>query len=299
MLVSKEEKATRAKPAQLAIISGRSGSGKSTALHMLEDAGYYCIDNLPAGLLPELVKQSLIGEASASRSVAVSIDARNIQSDLSRFEELIFSLPANIRTEVIYLDTNSDELIKRFSETRRKHPLSNADRPLREAIEAERVLLQPIADVATLMIDTSNMNIYELRDIIKKRVIGEVGEALAILFQSFGFKRGIPHDADLVYDVRCLPNPYWEQNLRGLSGQDAEVIEYLDQYDDVNEMFLDIRNYLEKWLPSFEKNNRSYITIAIGCTGGQHRSVYMCERLNKHFALRHSNVQIRHRELSN
>ncbi|MGI9289371.1 MAG: RNase adapter RapZ [Pseudomonadales bacterium] len=284
-------------PVQLAIISGRSGSGKSTALHVLEDAGYYCIDNLPAGLLPELVQQTLVSEAPEYHAVAVCIDARNVSADLSKFSGLLQGLPHGVKTDIIYLDANSDELIKRFSETRRKHPLSNRFIALKEAIEAERELLAPIADASTLVIDTSQMNIYELRDIIKSRVVGDSSDSLAILFQSFGFKRGMPNDADIVYDVRCLPNPYWRKDLRAHSGLDAEVIAFLDEQDDVNDMFYDIRSYLEKWFPVFEQNSRSYMTIAIGCTGGQHRSVYLCQRLKNYFASKYSNVQVRHREL--
>lgn len=284
-------------PVQLAIISGRSGSGKSTALHVLEDAGYYCIDNLPAGLLPELVQQTLMSDAPEYNFVAVCIDARNVSADLSKFASLLQDLPTDVKTEVIYLDANGDELIKRFSETRRKHPLSNRFVALKEAIEAEKQLLGPIADAATLVIDTSQMNIYELRDIIKSRVVGASSDSLAILFQSFGFKRGMPNDADIVYDVRCLPNPYWRQDLRTHSGLDAEVITFLDRQDDVNDMFYDIRSYLEKWFPIFEHNSRSYMTVAIGCTGGQHRSVYMCQRLKAYFATKYHNVQVRHREL--
>lgn len=284
-------------PGQLAIISGRSGSGKSTALHVLEDAGYYCIDNLPAGLLPELVRQTLMSDAPEYHAVAVCIDARNVSADLSKFAGMLHGLPEEIKTNIIYLDANGDELIKRFSETRRKHPLSNRFIALKEAIEAERELLAPIADASTLVIDTSQMNIYELRDIIKSRVIGNSSDSLAILFQSFGFKRGLPNNVDIVYDVRCLPNPYWRKDLRAHSGLDDEVIAFLNEQDDVNEMFYDLSAYLEKWFPVFEHNNRAYMTIGIGCTGGQHRSVYMSQRLKNHFADKYSNVQVRHREL--
>lgn len=284
-------------PIQLAIISGRSGSGKSTALHVLEDAGFYCIDNLPAGLLPELVEQTLVSKAPEYHSVAVCIDARNVSADLSKFSKMLQGLPEGVKTDIIYLDANGDELIKRFSETRRKHPLSNRFVALKEAIEAERDLLAPIADASTLVIDTSQMNIYELRDIIKSRVVGGSSDSLAILFQSFGFKRGIPNDADIVYDVRCLPNPYWRRDLRAQSGLDDDVIAFLEEQDEVNEMFYDIRAYLEKWFPTFEQNSRSYMTIAIGCTGGQHRSVYLSQRLKNYFSDLYGNVQVRHREL--
>lgn len=282
---------------QLAIISGRSGSGKSTALHVLEDAGYYCIDNLPAALLPALVEQTQSSPSADYSHIAVCIDARNSASDLQRFENLIEQFPANVQTEVIYLDASSEELLKRFSETRRKHPLSNRFIALKEALEAEKELLSPIANGATLTIETSQMNIYELRDIVRQRVVGDETGGMAILFESFGFKRGIPTDADIVYDVRCLPNPYWDKNLREQCGLDEGVIEFLRADPNVTDMFNDISNYLQRWLPEFQNNNRSYITVGVGCTGGQHRSVYMSERLMKYFAERFDNVQVRHREL--
>lgn len=282
---------------QLAIISGRSGSGKTTALHVLEDAGYYCIDNLPAGLLPALVEKTQNNESGEYDRIAVCIDARNAAADLLRFEDLIEGFPDNVHTDVIYLDANSEELLKRFSETRRKHPLSNRFTALQEALEAEKELLAPIADGATLTIETSQMNIYELRDIVRQRVVGDQTGGMAILFESFGFKRGIPTDADIVYDVRCLPNPYWSKDLRSQTGLDEGVIDFLSDQQSVNNMFTDIAGYLERWLPEFQLNNRSYITVGIGCTGGQHRSVYMSERLMSHFGGLFDNVQVRHREL--
>lgn len=282
---------------QLAIISGRSGSGKSTALHVLEDAGYYCIDNLPAALLPALVEQTQASPSADYSHIAVCIDARNSVSDLKRFENLLEGFPDNIKTEVIYLDASSEELLKRFSETRRKHPLSNRYTALQEALEAEKELLSPIANGATLTIETSQMNIYELRDIVRQRVVGDEAGGMAILFESFGFKRGIPTDADIVYDIRCLPNPYWDKSLREQSGLDEGVIDFLSGDPNVTDMFNDICNYLQRWLPEFQENNRSYMTVGIGCTGGQHRSVYMSERLMRYFASRFNNVQVRHREL--
>lgn len=288
---------TNNKSTQLAIISGRSGSGKTTALHVLEDAGYYCIDNLPAALLPALVGETLSNESSEYDYLAVCIDARNAKADLLRFSELIEEIPAHVHTEVIYLDANSDELIKRFSETRRKHPLSDRATDLREALEIEKEVLAPIANGATLTIETSQMNLYQLRDIVRQRVTGEESGQMAVLFESFGFKRGIPTDADFVFDVRCLPNPYWSKSLRGQTGLDEGVIEFLNDQLEVDEMFAEIAQYLSRWLPEFQANNRSYMTIGIGCTGGQHRSVYMSERLMRHFASVFNNVQVRHREL--
>ena len=276
----------------LIVISGRSGSGKSTALHVLEDMGYYCIDNLPVTLLPHLIER-----LSVQPKVAVSIDARNIAEDLSQFPEILKGFdPSKVQTKVVYLDSSSPALVKRFSETRRKHPLSNEDRDLREALEYESELLEPISDLADLSIDTTSLSIHELRDLVRTRV-ANISHEFALLFQSFAFKNGVPVDADLVFDVRCLPNPHWKQNLRNLTGQDEAVRSFLEDQPDVIAMNNDILNYLEIWLPKFEANNRSYITVAIGCTGGQHRSVYLTSKLYTHFQDRWKNVQIRHREL--
>ncbi len=283
---------------ELIIISGRSGSGKSTVLHVLEDRGYYCIDNLPASLLPSLADR-VSQDSEESPKVAVSIDARNLSSDLQQVPEIIEDLRSrDLSTEVVFLDANSQTLLKRFSESRRKHPLSSQQIGLIEAIDMESTLLAPIAMLASLNIDTSNMSLQALRETIKSRVVGGEAPGMALLFESFGFKNGVPVEADIVYDVRCLPNPYWNTNLRALTGLDSEVAGYLDNEPEVGEMISDIRSYLEKWLPSYENNNRSYMTIAIGCTGGQHRSVFICERLGALFSSKIPNVQIRHRELS-
>ncbi len=282
---------------KLTIISGRSGSGKSTVLHILEDRGYYCIDNLPASLLPALADRISNGDTRLS-NIAVSIDARNISADLQLAPEIISELQAReLTTEIIFLDANSQTLLKRFSESRRKHPLSNESTGLREAIDIESTLLESISMMANLVIDTSNMSLHQLRDLIKNRLLENSGTSMALLFQSFGFKNGVPVDADLVYDVRCLPNPYWDTALRSLTGLDAEVAKFLDSQDEVQEMVDDIRAYLEKWLPRYESNNRSYITVAVGCTGGQHRSVYIGEKLGRYFSSKVNNVQIRHRDL--
>jgi UPF0042 nucleotide-binding protein len=282
---------------KLTIISGRSGSGKSTVLHILEDRGYYCIDNLPASLLPALADRISNGDAHLS-DIAVSIDARNISADLQQAPEIISELQAReLSTEIIFLDANSQTLLKRFSESRRKHPLSNESTDLREAIDIESALLESISMMANLVIDTSNMSLHQLRDLVKNRLLESSETNMALLFESFGFKNGIPVDADLVYDVRCLPNPYWDTALRSLTGLDADVAKFLDSQDEVQEMIDDIRAYLEKWLPRYESNNRSYITVAVGCTGGQHRSVYIGEKLKKYFSSKIKNVQIRHRDL--
>ena len=274
------------------VISGRSGSGKSTALHVLEDMGFYCIDNLPVTLLPPLIDR-----LSIQPRVAVSIDARNIAEDLSEFPDIIKDFdPSHVQTKVVYLDSSSSSLVKRFSETRRKHPLSNKDRDLREALEYESELLEPISNLADLSVDTTSLSIHELRDLVRSRVANSDHE-FALLFQSFAFKNGVPVDADLVFDVRCLPNPHWKQNLRNLTGQDEDVQTFLHDHPDVIAMYNDIITYLETWLPKFEANNRSYTTIAVGCTGGHHRSVYLASKLYAHFQDRWKNVQIRHREL--
>ncbi|MBL6744839.1 MAG: RNase adapter RapZ [Pseudomonadales bacterium] len=282
---------------KLTIISGRSGSGKSTVLHVLEDKGYYCIDNLPASLLPALAKR-ISTDASDLTQVAVSVDARNVSTDLEQVPQIVAELKEKtIPTEILFLDANSQTLLKRFSESRRKHPLSSESVGLREAIDKESELLEPISVLANLTIDTSNMSLQALRQTVKERMLDDQANAMALLFQSFGFKNGVPVDADIVYDVRCLPNPFWDNSLRALTGLDDAVKKFLGDESEVSEMLEDISNYLEKWLPKFEANNRSYITVAVGCTGGQHRSVYLCERLAESFVGKISNVQVRHREL--
>ena len=284
---------------KLIIISGRSGSGKSTCLHVLEDLGYYCVDNMPASLLSALAERIAEETDNKLTKVAVSIDARNLSSDLSKFQEIFTKLESSeLDRQVIFLDADTNTLLKRFSETRRKHPLSNASLGLLEAIKLEKELLSPIASLASLTIDTSSLNLHDLRDIVRDRVAGHQTGRIALQFQSFGFKNDIPIDADMVYDVRCLPNPYWISTLRGLTGLDQQVIDYLDSQHEVARMFNDIKGFLENWIPCFDRNNRSYITIALGCTGGQHRSVYLCEKLKKHFLPTMSNIQVRHRELS-
>jgi UPF0042 nucleotide-binding protein len=283
---------------RLIIVSGRSGSGKSTALAVLEDNGFYCIDNLPASLLPDLSERALLHTELLQPQVAVSIDARNLPSQLKRFPELLEQLRLrNIQCDVLYLDADNATLLKRFSETRRRHPLTSESRSLSEAIDDESQLLAPIADLADLKIDTANLNLYQLADTIKLRLLDKPQAGTAFLLESFGFKRGMPVDADLVFDVRCLPNPYWKPDLREHSGLEQVVCDYLDAQADVEEMYQDLLAYLSKWLPRFAASNRAYVTVAIGCTGGHHRSVYLAERLGA--ALRESlgNLQIRHRDL--
>ncbi len=282
---------------KLVIISGRSGSGKTTALHLLEDEGFYCIDNLPVELIPGLINHLQQNPSDTTSKVALGIDARNSSSDLANFIKLLKQQADTLDTDIVFLDADNDKLIKRFSETRRRHPLSNKTTALTEAINNEKLILEPITQAATLLIDTTDLSLHDLRTLMKNRLVDKQGHGISILFQSFGFKKGIPVDADYVYDVRMLPNPHWDVSLRPLTGKDPAVIAFLDQQEEVDEMFNDISSYMEKWIPRFEDNNRSYITIAIGCTGGQHRSVYLAERLARHFANSYQNVQVRHREM--
>lgn len=283
---------------KLVIVSGRSGSGKSTALHVLEDLGFYCIDNLPIGLLLPLADEALISEESRLEKIAVSIDARNLSTGIDQFTDIVNQFKhRHFDMDIIYLDALNQTLLKRFHATRRKHPLSNDSVSLKEAIEAEKELLAPISSSADLIVDTSDMTMYQLRDLIKERVVGRTGQDIAILFQSFGFKHGVPIDADFVFDVRCLPNPYWDQSLRAFTGRDKPIHTFLEQQPETGEMLGDIVSYLNKWLPQFANSNRSYLTVGVGCTGGQHRSVYICEKLGETFKAMQSNVQVRHKEL--
>ena len=281
----------------LVVISGRSGSGKSTALQLLEDAGYTCVDNLPMPLLPALAEQ--MAGAQRPRPFAVGLDARNLGGDLSAFPPLREALnAAGVPLQVVYLDAADGVLIKRFSETRRRHPLTDAHTDLTEALAREAAILQPVARLADLTIDTSALSLHELRSLIKTRVVRtEQQQALAVRFLSFGFKYGVPADADFMFDVRCLPNPYWQPELRAKPGLHPAVQDFLGSQAMVMQMLDDITQFAERWIPSYEHANRSYLTLAVGCTGGMHRSVYLVDRLGKHFTERLPNVQIRHRQL--
>ncbi len=288
---------------KLVIISGLSGSGKTVALHTLEDEDYYCVDNLPIGLLPQLVDRILSRRVQLYDYMAVGIDARSDPEDLRDFGTIIEWIQqrdteSKIEIEIIYIQAELDTLIKRFSDTRRRHPLTKKGLPLSEAIEVERSLLKDVATSANLYVDTTYTNIHELRSYIKKRVVKRQQTKLSLLFYSFGFKNGAPADSDFVFDVRCLPNPHWEPNLRTLTGQDPEVIAFLQDQEDVQQMLQHIKDYLEFVIPKFIKQNRYYITVSIGCTGGQHRSVYIAETLHDAFRDQLENVSIHHRELS-
>jgi len=284
---------------RLLIISGTSGAGKSIALHALEDIGCYCIDNLPMALIPAFAAEMASANEHQYDTVAVGIDARNINNDFASFPELLKQIKAEGgECEVIFVDASDEALIKRFSETRRRHPLTDNEVPLEEAILRERLMLQPIASQADMQLDTSRTNVHQLRDMVQKRIGRNSSPNMSVLFQSFGFKHGIPVDADFVFDVRCLPNPHWEPRLRAFTGKDFEVVHFLENHFEVNRMFEDIKGLLESWLPQFAADNRSYMTIAIGCTGGQHRSVYFVERLAEYFRKLEHRVLTRHRELT-
>jgi len=264
-------------------------------LHMLEDLGYYCIDNIPAGLLQTFVKYSVDADDPAFSKTAVGIDARNLPADISTVPDLFVRLrKLGIEHKIIFLHASEDELLTRYSETRRKHPLSRDGVSLRDALVAERELLEPISNEAHFIIDTTGQSIHELRDMVRLRVAGESSGKLALQINSFGFKNGVPGDADFVFDVRFLPNPYWDESLRSFTGRDTPVKKFFESQTEVPECISDIIVLLEKWLPFFENNNRSYLTIAIGCTGGQHRSVYVAEKLAEHFQGLFPRVSCRH-----
>jgi UPF0042 nucleotide-binding protein len=283
---------------KLQIVSGLSGSGKTIALHTLEDMGFYCIDNLPISLLVP-VADHLIGEPEAIfRKTAVGIDVRSQPSQLSNLPAMVTGFRSRgLDCKILFLDTKAETLIKRFSETRRKHPLTDEKRSLAEAIRYERELLAPVIEAADLRIDTTKSNLHELRDQVRHRIGGEEGK-VSILFESFGFKHGLPRDVDFVFDARCLPNPYWQEELRNYNGMEAPVVDYLTAHAEVNGMLSDMIEFLSRWIPSFEMDGRSYLTIAVGCTGGQHRSVFLVERLAQHFSKMGLHVMSRHRELS-
>lgn len=283
---------------QLVVISGRSGSGKSTALHVFEDMGYYCVDNLPLSLLPQLADTVISRSGNANTRLAIGIDARNMSDDLAGFDAVLASIEIrNIAVTTLFLDARDDVLLARFSATRRRHPLSNKTRSLTEALELERHLLEPVSAHATLRLDTSALNVHELREQLKNQLEGHADTGLTVLFQSFGYKHGVPLDADLVFDVRCLPNPHWQPELRPLTGKDAAIRQYLDGNTQVEALYTDIAAFLLKWLAAFQQDDRSYMTVAIGCTGGQHRSVYMVERLAHYFQGQLPHIQIRHRDM--
>ena len=283
---------------RLIIVSGLSGAGKTVVLNTLEDLSYYTIDNLPVSLLNTLIEQFSEEGNKLARQIVIGIDARNSHDDFSFLPEMIISLrDKNISTELIFIEANDDVLTKRFSETRRKHPLSSDSASLADAIKQERKIIGPLAEAADLCIDTSHMLLHELRDIVRSRIAKREKANLSLQFMSFGYKNGIPKDADFVFDLRCLPNPYWKKNLRQYSGKDQPVIDFLSKQDSVELMLKDLEHFLERWIPQFEADNRSYLSIAFGCTGGHHRSVLIVEQLATKFSDTDRQVIIRHRDL--
>lgn len=282
----------------MSIISGLSGSGKSVALHALEDMDYYCIDNLPVGLLEAFANEIREQTISDGRNVAVGIDARNHPDQLSNFPKIIASLRSQgIICNILFLQADDATLLKRFSETRRKHPLSGADTPLADAIKRERNLLGPITANADMFIDTSRTNVHQLRDLVMESLGKNQKSGFLMLLRSFGYKHGIPGDADFVFDARCLPNPHWQADLRNLTGKDSAVADYLEQEEVARLYYQQLEDFLTSWVPHFQADNRSYLSIAIGCTGGQHRSVYLVERLARELKSRLCDIVTRHREL--
>ncbi len=287
------EQATR-----LVVVSGLSGSGKTVALRTLEDLDYYCVDNLPCALMPQFVAAATAADhLRLHRNLAVGIDVRNHAQDLNRLPEILADLASNgIDYQLIFLDTRDEVLIKRYSETRRRHPLSVGGLTLADAIARERTLLRSVIAIADRVIDSSDLNVHQL----KRRIVTELGTAsgpLSLLCESFAYKHGVPVDADFVFDARCLPNPHWDPKLRPLSGRDAAVREYLMNQPEAGQYLGNVIDFLDTWIPRFEADNRSYITVCIGCTGGRHRSVYLAESLAEHFRSTREQVLTFHREL--
>jgi UPF0042 nucleotide-binding protein len=283
---------------QIIILSGLSGAGKSVALHMLEDLGYYCIDNIPAALLKSFISYTVRSNEKLYARTAIGLDARNTDADFGLVPTLIDELKRSaIDCAVLYLVADDQELLRRFAETRRAHPLGRQGETLREAIASERRLLEPIADIADQVIDTSRMGVHQLREVINRRVDPRSPDRLSIQFESFGFKHGIPGDADFVFDARSLPNPYWESALRPLTGRDPPVVRFLEAQPGVLEYIDDIVKFMTARIPAYHASSRQYLTVAVGCTGGQHRSVYIVERLAERFAHMQPAVRVRHAAL--
>ena len=282
---------------RLIVVSGQSGAGKSVALRVLEDLGYYCVDNLPVNLLNNFVESV----RESNQNVAVSIDIRNLPKEPQLVTDTLEQLESatNIDVDVLFLDASKQTLLKRYSETRRIHPLSIGQEKLslEQAIDLEKTLLSPLAEQASIVIDSSDCNLYELSEKVRFKIEGKEKQELIIVFQSFGFKFGLPSDADYVFDVRFLPNPHWEPDLRPMTGLDAPIHSFLEQHQEVIELKQQIQGFVEQWLPMLEKNNRSYLTVAIGCTGGKHRSVYLTQKIGEYFEQLGHQVQIRHASL--
>jgi UPF0042 nucleotide-binding protein len=278
---------------KLIIVSGRSGSGKSVALRVLEDLGYYCVDNIPVNLLPALT-HTVINDYE---NVAVSLDVRNLPKDPKDILEIIEYLPNAVEVTTLFLDADDNDLIRRFSETRRLHPLIKKHIPLDQAIALEKKLLTPISTNADLYINTTQLSPHQLADLVRERILGKKTGNMVLVFESFGFKHGIPADADYVFDARFLPNPHWEKELKPYTGLEQPVKDFLASQPIVTKFVWQINSFMMTWLPHLERNNRSYVTIAIGCTGGKHRSVYIAELLANNFIKEQKDVQIHHRDI--
>ncbi len=284
---------------RLIIVSGLSGSGKSVALHMLEDIDFYCVDNIPAALLKPFISHTVRGMGDTYPRTAVGLDARNRPNEIELIPAMVKELRrSGISCDVIYLHAGEEVLLKRYAETRRKHPLMAGDVSLREAIAMERQLLEPITMAADWVIDTSRIGVHDLREMLRQRVDRRTDGHLSLMFESFGYKHGIPGDADFVFDVRSLPNPYWQPALRGLTGLDGEVVEFLQGHAAVGTLIEELQQFLDKRIADFARSGRSYLTITVGCTGGQHRSVYVVERLAAHFGRAYPLVLTRHNSLA-
>lgn len=282
---------------QLVLLSGLSGSGKTIALHALEDLDYYCVDNLPSGLLQAFIIQ-ILDQPLRYQSVAVAIDARDRSQDLGNIPGWLSRLAdRGIESKLLFLTADRKTLLQRFSETRRRHPLTGRNVTLPAALDLEREILKPLKTSADFIIDTSDINLHQLRRQIAKLTRHEQSTQMTLVFQSFAFKHGIPQDLDFLFDVRCLPNPHWESQLRSLSGCDRPVIEWLANDDMTTDYLADTSAFLGRWLDKFAASQRSYVTIGIGCTGGQHRSVYLAERLAELLSGKTQKVQVVHREL--
>lgn len=280
------------------IVTGLSGAGKTVALNMLEDLGYYCVDNVPARLLNEFARATVVTRDPTYHWMAIGIDARNRPEELVAIAAQRAELGRlGVTTEIVYLRCEPEALYKRYSETRRRHPLTGEGLDLRDAIERETLLLAPLHDCADLVLDTTSTNLHDLRDLVRERVHRLDTRTLALQFESFAYRHGIPPDADFVFDVRCLPNPHWEPALRPLTGRDPAVQRHLAAQPEVVRMVDDVAGFVERWTASFEASNRAYLTVAVGCTGGQHRSVYVVECLAERFRPRLAQLAVRHREL--
>ena len=284
---------------RLVIVSGLSGSGKSIALNMLEDLGWYCIDNIPAGLLNDFVTHAVGRQDKLYARSAVGLDARNGPDEIASVPQTVRELRAGgVACDMIYLHADEAMLLRRYGETRRRHPLARQGIDLKTAIAEELRLLEPITNSADLVIDTTLSSVHDLRALIRSRVDERAHGQLSIMFESFGFKYGIPAGADFVFDARTLPNPYWVPALQPLNGRDRPVIEFLEGAPTVQALLNDIIGFLERRIPLYEQHNRAYLTVAVGCTGGQHRSVYLVDRLGAQFVTRYTDVVVRHGSLS-